>query len=233
MVEDIGGTKVYINDWEGLKLEGGSSTGDDVPVEEILSKVSMQIQQLRSVPSEGYYGRVYKQEWIPSGQTFGSMPGLFNTYEEFVSGMYKSAERYCAYQQPEDPNWSLFVQFALPRYKALLAGLKPKEPKLTWLDVSYTKCVRMVPVTGTDGTKDWKVYLVGWEKLAWCPAWLQAKVLLPMTRSNFAGNPSRQKALFKDWLVMSWEELWEDLDKDLITLCSFENKKNNISRSIF
>ncbi|KAF2878228.1 hypothetical protein BDV95DRAFT_533480 [Massariosphaeria phaeospora] len=81
-----GGTLTY-NRWKGFSEDAR---------ETILSKISHQLQLLRSIPSEGYYGRIHKQPWRPH---FGLLRtrcteqcGPYDTYAEFIPATETSAE---------------------------------------------------------------------------------------------------------------------------------------------
>ncbi|KAH7110125.1 hypothetical protein B0J11DRAFT_599679 [Dendryphion nanum] len=146
----------------------------------ICAKVSAQIGYLRSLPSEGYYGRVHRQGWLcaPEGirtdtSASKSVSGPYNTYEEFTSAIYRAFELSKAvgllgtgtefppkYAPSTAKLWSIFP------------GWNPHEPKFTWIDPKMTNLIAR-PTKGNAENEDWEVFLIDWECAGWYPAWVQ------------------------------------------------------------
>lgn len=148
----------------------------------ICSRLSEQFQLLRSVPSEGYYGRVYHQGWTPwlnlvriRGK---EMCGPYNTFKDLISAMYATAELRMA----DTNNASEYHPIRLgllSQFKPILGGTKSHRPVLTHLDPKWENIiVRPVKEEGDSGEiKDWDVVLIDWDTLGWLPEFMQAASL--------------------------------------------------------
>jgi hypothetical protein len=164
---------------EGIQLNA-AKLGEQLPPHAqdiVCAKVSAQIRLLRSLPSEGYYGRVHGQGWMdppPSLQTHreDKLVGPFSTYEQFVSTLCHADERWKAstYQGVE---WPPGFESETMEMWSTLAEWEPNEPKFTWVDPKLNNMV-VQPVRKEDGTEDWDVVLIDWDCCGWYPAWLQA-----------------------------------------------------------
>lgn len=143
----------------------------------ICAKVSAQIRYLRSLPSEGYYGRVYGQGWVdpPPGLwvdtgTEKSVSGPYRTYEEFISALFRAYElQRAGFMFCKDFPAGFASRAA--EFLSLFPGWNSHEPKFTWIDPKLTNIIVRQP---TEEEPDWKVFLVDWESCGWYPAWLQA-----------------------------------------------------------
>jgi hypothetical protein len=175
---------------EGIKFRSDNFAELPVHAQNIIcSKVSAQIRLLRSIPSEGYYGRVHGQGWMepPPGLMASpknqprSLCGPYKTYEEYISAMYDSWERSEAVSNYTMQPASMSIQDGWqPAFDSLRMDLWTKipdwnrhEPKFTWLDPKFENMI-VQPIHKDDGTEDWDVFLIDWECCGWFPAWLQA-----------------------------------------------------------
>ncbi|KAF1913447.1 hypothetical protein BDU57DRAFT_501901 [Ampelomyces quisqualis] len=167
----------------------------------ICGKLSSQLRYLRELPSEGYYGRVNGKGWLrpPPGldtntTAHHTVVGPCRTYEDFCSVMYRSeqVQQAIGYGSKE---WSPFHHRGLTKLASLLAGWKPNEPRLTWIDPKIKNIIAR-PIQGDDGSEDWEVFLIDWECLGWYPAWLQA---LQVYRR--CGSIIRDPANEQKWII--------------------------------
>jgi hypothetical protein len=164
---------------EGIPL-GINNLRDEIPphVQDIVcAKVSAQIRLLRSLPSEGYYGRIHGQGWMeppPSLQSHREykLVGPFSTYEQFVSALCHADERWEATKFP-GTEWPPGFESKTMELWSAFAEWEPQEPKFTWIDPKLGNVI-VQPVRKEDGTEDWDVVLIDWECAGWYPAWLQA-----------------------------------------------------------
>lgn len=140
---------------------------------QICAKIARQLKHLRTVPSEGYYGRVHKQGWrgkMSAFRTDGTkLHGPYETYEDFVSDLYATFE-YRTALCTREMDWLPEDEDQLRRFKPTLLAAKAIQPTLTYVDVALAnvRC-RKVQATG-----EWEVVLVDWSDLGWYPAWLQS-----------------------------------------------------------
>jgi hypothetical protein len=164
---------------EGIQLREETVAGvlPGQALDIVCAKVSAQIRLLRSLPSEGYYGRVHRQGWMEQPPGLSLFPkrklcGPYNTYEEFCSAMYDSYEKDNAgYQNGID--WDPGFESETAQIWSMLANWNPQEPKFTWLDPKFSNIIAR-PIQKDDGTEDWDVFLLDWECAGWYPAWLQS-----------------------------------------------------------
>jgi hypothetical protein len=146
----------------------------------VCAKISTQIQYLRSLPSEGYYGRPYHQGWrdppkaISLSPTRWMLHGPYKTYEEFISSIYRAEEINCA-SQLEGEEWPSDHESKMAEFWSMFAEWEPHEPKFTWIDSKFSNIiVRPTPKDEVDGVEDWDVFLIDWERAGWYPAWVQS-----------------------------------------------------------
>ena len=163
---------------EGVTLGSIWASLDDEARKKICSKLSTQIRLLRSVPSEGYYGRVNYQGWGPHANLFrirlgDNMKGPYNTYEDCISAMYNAAELRAA-DTDMGPELEPYAQLYLSQFKRTLSESGGHEPKLTHLDPKFDN-IMVQPIEGAEGdVRDWEVVLIDWADCGWLPAWMQA-----------------------------------------------------------
>lgn len=139
---------------EGVTLESIWKSLDDKAREQICSKISNQIRLLRSVPSEGYYGRVNYQGWASLTSLFRTrvriaLNGPYNTYEDCLSAMYNAAELRAA-DMDMGPNLQLIAQLCLSQFKRTLSKWGCHEPKLTYLDPKFDNIMVQI-IKGSEG----------------------------------------------------------------------------------
>lgn len=144
---------------------------------QIGSSLAKQLQHIRSMPSEGYYGRVHRQGWrsrIGLLRIDGrKLRGPYDNYDDFVSAMYATAELHAARLQVQS-EWSPALESTLSIFKSTLAACTGRQPTLTHLDPGlYNIIVRKVQ--GTEkSTKEWEAILIDWAEFGWYPAWMQS-----------------------------------------------------------
>ncbi|OAL53655.1 hypothetical protein IQ07DRAFT_628868 [Pyrenochaeta sp. DS3sAY3a] len=171
-------------------IEGDSYDGDDKEKwgrltedarTKICSKIAEQFRLLRSVPGEGYYGRVHNQGWHGWQSMFrlGSRKpkGPFNTYNEFVSAILKTIEFQTAFRHFDkeffDPDEVAFLPVAR---RFLATSSRGHEPKLTHADPALWN-MRIRKVIQKDGAEDWEVTFIDWAEMGWYPAWMQSVMI--------------------------------------------------------
>ncbi|KAL1603462.1 hypothetical protein SLS60_005049 [Paraconiothyrium brasiliense] len=167
---------------DGILLE--SDRLAEFPVEtqdRIFAKVSAQIQYLRSLPSEGYYGRVHRQGWVDPPPGLRTDTGLvrnvvgpYNTYEEYTSAIHSAFEINMAVGSgPYKKEWWPSYTANSVELLSIFPGWLPHEPKFTWPDPKLTNII-VRPIKDESGNEDWEVFLIDWEGAGWHPAWVQA-----------------------------------------------------------
>lgn len=145
----------------------------------ICSKLSDQLHLLRSVPSEGYYGRVHNQGWRPLLCLFRvrakEMCGPYNTYENCISAMYTAAKLQASVCH-NGKDLTTEADSSLSNFKRTLTACMGHKPTLTHLDPSLQNII-VRPIQGTEEhASDWEVTLIDWADFGWLPAWMQASV---------------------------------------------------------
>jgi hypothetical protein len=158
-----------------LSYEKWVSWGADAQAK-IIASISEQLRLLRSVPAEGYYGRVNRQGWRPGlyllRTLFKEICGPYHTYEDLVSAIYTSAEltgTICCGSK----DWVGSQEACLAAIKSTLTGCKGSQPTLTHLDPAG-KNIIIRRVEGTDGEDEvWEATFIDWADCGWYPAWMQ------------------------------------------------------------
>jgi hypothetical protein len=155
----------------------------------IASKIARQIRLLRAVPSEGYYGRIMHQGWMPEFSLFrircAEMCGPYNTYDDCISALYATADARAAVSTMT-PDFSPDQLLALTNFKNTVMECAGYEPRLTHLDLKLEN-IMVRPVQGESGTvEDYEVVLIDWACLEWLPAWMEAVTVLQ--RPDFASR---------------------------------------------
>ena len=180
---------------EGISLSNDNFMNlSDQAQDTICAKISAQLKCLRSLPSEGYYGRVHRQGWVhlPGGlrtATKYSRPvtGPYNTYEEFASAIYRSFELHRAYS--DEKGFPPSYAATMAKLQSMCSDWDPHEPTFTWMDPKPMNVIAQ-PIKGHDGNEDWEVVLLDWECCGWYPAWLQTKQIYDRWGA-FYRNPSQ------------------------------------------
>lgn len=163
---------------EGLQMDADKFAKLPVHAQDIVcAKISDQIRILRSMPSEGYYGRVHRQGWMSQPRALETHAehrycGPFNTYEELVSAMFYAWVNFQALNYTSLV-WDDTFESDTAELFSLIAGFEPQEPKFTWIDPKPANVI-VQPIQKDDGTEDWDVVLIDWEYSGWYPAWVQA-----------------------------------------------------------
>jgi hypothetical protein len=164
---------------EGTRLLHGVFPSLPISVQDtICAKVSSQLRYLRELPSEGYYGRVYKQGWTsaPPGidtctYTSQAIIKPYETYEEFVSALFRAEQNNMSIRY-NIPEWDPKELERNAEFMATFPSWEPHEPKFTWIDPKMSNMIAQ-KITKDDGSEDWEVFLMDWECCGWLPAWTQ------------------------------------------------------------
>ena len=192
VMEHIEGVKMNWKMWASLKAE---------QQEKIHSKISEQLQLLRSVPSEGYYGRVNNQGFHPTqNQVFtGSKEicGPYRSYNDLVSVMYDAAELIASVRHGSHGDTGFFTpaqETFLTNFKTTLKNFDSCEPKLTHVDPSMQNWI-VRPLGGSmQDASDYEMTYIDWDRCGWYPAWVQRVAL--------------------EWSVNSWDRVSFTVDKE-------------------
>lgn len=221
---------------EGIRLELESEAFAGFPVETqnyLCRKISEQIQHIRDLPSEGYYGRVHRQGWLepPSGlvipdpaSVYKTVTGPYNSYEEFMSAVKLSMEIALPSRYAADEFLPNTVSYAI-EFLQILPHWNPHEPKFTWMDPKLSNMI-IRPIKGDDGKEDWEVYFLDWECCGWYPAWVQSLqirsrvgvMLRDRTKPpegtwypayRYERNPEIRQAIWKDFDPNPREDIWD------------------------
>jgi hypothetical protein len=167
IMEFIEGETLDYNMWKVI--------GDDAH-DKICGRIAEQFSLLRSIPSEGYYGRVNNQGWepgfLPFRTRYKELCGPYKTYEEFLSALNTGVEVQRSISnlgvdfRPEVPLW---VDKLVPT----LAASNGREPVFTHTDPALRNMI-IRPLEGTMATaRDYEVTLIDWAYSGWLPAWMQ------------------------------------------------------------
>lgn len=197
----------------------------------ICSKISDQLQLLRAIPSEGYYGRVHHQGFSPAVTLFRvrykHMNGPYDTYEDCISAMYTSAEHRVTimdWGEEHIPEAELY----LPKFKRTLSEWGSHEPTLTHLDLQLSNFIVQSGKKSGENADDWEVVIIDWAEAGWLPAWMQAVSLsqrfglaigdykvdkrgttefIQRVTQKFEEPYSEQMAFFQDLHIMGYDLL--------------------------
>lgn len=158
----------------------------------ICSKIAEQYRLLRSVPGEGYYGRVHNQGWRGLQGLFrlcGRKPrGPYNTYDEFVSAILKTIQLQTALRRFDQESFNLSEAAFLSEARRFLATCpRGHEPKLTHIDPALRN-ILIRKVIQKDGAEDWEVTFIDWAEMGWYPAWMQSIAIQRQTELSKNGE---------------------------------------------
>jgi hypothetical protein len=162
----------------------------------IIASISEQLRLLRSVPAEGYYGRVNRQGWRAGlyllRTHFKEMCGPYDTYEDFVSALFTSAEltgTICVLSK----DWFPSQEACLTAIKSTLMTCKGSRPTLTHLDPAG-KNIMIRRVEGTDGEDEvWEATFIDWADCGWYPAWMQTVAFHTRGYMDGEGDMTKQE----------------------------------------
>jgi hypothetical protein len=153
-------------------------------------RLSEQFQLLRSIPSEGYYGRVHRQGWLPYLSLIRSVqPGLagpYDTYEDFVAALSSAVHLVVATRSYAE-EFHHTEELPLSQLKNMLLTCNGRQPTFTHLDTAMHNIIARSFVNA-DGEEDWEVTLIDWADSGWCPAWVQAVSLHEKLWTGFYPN---------------------------------------------
>jgi hypothetical protein len=148
--------------------------------ENIHSKLSEQLQLLRSMPSEGYYGRVDGQGFYPQIQLVQSdgkeIRGPYKTLEDLLSAMHTAAEIQAGLKTSSTRDPEVYTpeqMLHLSRFKSILGKCSGSAPKFTHVDPAIQNWL-VRPLDGAlQDASDYEVTLIDWGGCGWYPAWVQ------------------------------------------------------------
>lgn len=152
----------------------------DKQCENIHLKFSEQLQLLRSIPSEGYYGRVKGQAYWP-GLSFTATDkttthGPFNTHDDLLSARYVAAEINTAFSGSSRIGLESYTPEQRPllsEFKSVFSNCSGREPKFTHLDLNFSNWI-VRPFDGTlESASEYAATFIDWGGCGWFPAWVQ------------------------------------------------------------
>jgi hypothetical protein len=174
IMEDAEGRDMSLKRYEAL---------DNEAQELFVSRLAEQYRFLRSVPSEGYYGRVYKQPFDGTNALFRTnyidSAGPYSSFEEVFQAMYTSVQIHCA-AQPQDEFQPTQITF-LERFNEIIRHTKGTKPVLTLIDCQFQNIIAKEIKDSAGKIVDWKITMIDVDMLGWLPAFVQfycAKYLL-------------------------------------------------------
>jgi hypothetical protein len=158
-----------------LSYEKWKSCSEDAQTK-ICASISEQLRLFRSVPAEGYYGRVNKQGWRPHLSLLRSrcqeVSGSYDTYEDFASAVSTSTEltaTMCSFTL----QWHPIEESCLSTIMLTLLTCTGRQPTLTHMDPG-PKNIIVRQVKGKDSDDDdWEATFIDWADCGWYPAYMQ------------------------------------------------------------
>jgi hypothetical protein len=198
---------------EGGDLDGGRwESLSDKARSIITSRLCEQFRLLRSIPSEGYYGRVHRQGWKREASFLRSLgPGLagpYDTYEDFVAALSNAVHLVRTLSSRVEeffPQESLY----LSQIESTLLTCNGRQPTFTHLDPAKHNIIAR-PFTNSHSEEDWEVTLIDWAYSGWCPAWLQAVSLWQRLWTGWVPLTP-----WKPGVVHTYPELKDDLSREV------------------
>ncbi|EUC36669.1 hypothetical protein COCCADRAFT_2322 [Bipolaris zeicola 26-R-13] len=169
VMEYIPGFQLTVNDWMGFTEEERTT---------LCARVREQFRLLRSIPSEGYYGRVHRQAFGCSMGMFRTnykqSCGPYKTYEEFTSAVIRAAEANALVSRLQEGEFlSEDQNTVVSEYKQALEISTDRKPVFTHVDPALKNIIfRRIPTT-QGHPPDWEVTLIDWAGAGWFPPWVQ------------------------------------------------------------
>ncbi|KAF1360486.1 hypothetical protein EJ07DRAFT_154933 [Lizonia empirigonia] len=169
VMEFIEGFELKYEDWIHFTEEERTT---------LYARLEEQYHLLRSIPSEGYYGRIHRQAFDRNMGMFRTnckqSSGPYETYEEFTSAVNRSAEVYAMMSRLQKGEHLYEDQDTLlSEYKLALETSTDRKPVFTHVDPDLKNIIfRRLPGTH-DQPPDWEVTLIDWDGAGWFPAWVQ------------------------------------------------------------
>jgi hypothetical protein len=168
VMEFINGIELKYEDWMSFTEEERTK---------LCARLGEQFRLLRSIPSEGYYGRIHRQAFdrnIGMFRTNGQQScGPYETYEEFASAVIRSAEVQAMISRVQKGERLYEDQESLlSEYKLALETSTDWKPVFTHVDPDL-KNIIFRRISGPHETLDWEVTLIDWDGAGWFPAWVQ------------------------------------------------------------
>jgi hypothetical protein len=168
IMEFIEGVELKYEDWIQFNEEERMT---------LYARLNEQYRLLRSIPSEGYYGRIHRQAFDRSMGMFRTnckqSSGPYETYEEFTSVVMRSAEVYAMMSRLQKGEHLYEDQdTCLSEYKLALETCAPadRKPVFTHVDPGLKNIIFR---RTHNNPPDWEVTLIDWAGAGWFPAWVQ------------------------------------------------------------
>lgn len=172
VMEFIDGKQYNILQWNALPL----ATQD-----KISASYREQLEQLRAIPGENYYGRIDHQGFNatfgllllgPLLMDKGCICGPYYKFEDLKAAMIRAMQVGVAMTLPDKPDWADEQKTLLVRFEEVLERTTGLEPTLTHLDPGLQNMIIKETEEG-----DMEVTLIDWEFFGWLPAFLHSVVL--------------------------------------------------------
>jgi hypothetical protein len=144
-----------------------------------LARLAEQFKALRSILSEGYYGRVNGQLFDPCTRPliirYKDLFGPYTSYEAIVDAMYRSME--LAMDQsamtPYATTWHPYYASTVARFKDILMRSPASKPVLTQLDPQNENFIARTVRDGEGKIVDFVFTFIDLEMFGWFPAFVQ------------------------------------------------------------
>ncbi|KAJ4365484.1 hypothetical protein N0V95_000419 [Ascochyta clinopodiicola] len=169
VMEFIPGAELKHKDWITFTEEERTT---------LYARLEEQYRLLRSIPSEGYYGRIHRQAFDRNMGMFRidcrQSSGPYETYADFTAAVMRSAE-VCAILGRRQQGEQLREEqdSLLSEYQLALETSTDRTPVFTHVDPALkNRIFRRIPAT-PDRPVDWEVTLIDWAGAGWFPAWVQ------------------------------------------------------------
>lgn len=169
VMEYIEGFKLMYEDWIQFTEEERAA---------LCARLAEQYRLLRSIPSEGYYGRIHRQAFDRNMGMFRTNGlqscGPYETYEEFTAAVARSGEVIATTSRLPRGEYLDEDQVALlSEYKLALEASTDRKPVFTHVDPGPKNIlIRRIPGT-QDHPPDFEVTLIDWAGAGWFPPWVQ------------------------------------------------------------
>lgn len=170
VTEFIKGVELKYEDWISFTEEERTT---------LYARLGEQYRLLRSIPSEGYYGRIHHQAFDRNMGMFRTngkqSSGPYETYEEFTLAVIRSAEVFAMIGRchlEERRRLDEDQELLLSEYKLALETSTDRKPVFTHVDPGL-KNIIFHRISGPHDPPDWEVTLIDWAGAGWFPAWVQ------------------------------------------------------------
>jgi hypothetical protein len=188
------------------------------------TRLGEQLKALRSIPSEGYYGRIYNQPFDPAVGLFRirlkEFLGPFESSDMVLDAMYRTAELRLAEECHTQTmfhgqvEWARSDVYTLGHFKQILGRSTGIKPVLTLLDAKLRNFIAQPKRNDAGEIVDWEVTLIDLDLFGWHPAFLQIYCLKHHNAKNNETGRKFVKNLAKYVCEDDYTEVMDFLDKD-------------------